>query len=751
MKGLTSFLLSFLFVTSSANALEIVQAEWLHKSVNDEGKVLHQDVVSKNAINIYIASDLSTLSFQDLKEFAEAECTVLSNSNLKKELVNIILIQVDNFFFFSEGGAGHPYVSVRPMVESLSNREFHMNDFLVYIHKLDRTGDYTTGSYYGSPKLEDGLDWRYISLNISQSTHGGLVHEFGHLFGNLADENFALSQGKDFQLNYLNNYVEEINLFSNPAYNSLGNTLENVQIVNIPKEQLPWSALIDDNIPLPTSNMPLVINNGDLIFDISSININKVGAFGAHNILFIPTAGRCIMHAPTGDSSIDRFCPVCTHALMVQVLTRTREVNVTLPGEVIIPGDVVINRPLISFHLTNVSDERSFYWTVDGVVNDSWSGKKELSKFDLQSHEEKSVKLIVVNETAKSYLKYNPINKPHTLIGGFDDSHARVPLDKVYTEEYEWQVKALIEPTATNTPVPPTPTPTLTPVPPTSTPTRVITPVATNPPPANTPENLTTRIEGNKVVVGWEYSAASDPKQFATQLFKDEVFLEGKVVDGSKRGSDFSLQGSGSYHVLVKSIFEAGKESEWVKSSEFTYFSPTATPTVTPTPVPPTPTPVPPTSTATPIQSGDVIELSWTNNLTYWGPGIGNTEPEVQEDGIMILDNVLTVKARNGEVATFLSTPGTTFLAEGLIQFSVNIETESIGAIVDLAIIETDDSGNYVGPLVHYTFPVTTSENRVVRVPIDVQTGSGVVPLLQLRSGVGEFTVKFSDPKLSSL
>jgi len=729
-----SFLLLTLFV-NKANAVELVRAEWLHQSVNDQGEVLGQNVVGENSLNLFIVFD-SFVPWSDLWEYAQKESKFFLDKVAYKKLYNIIIIQADDLIFYKENQYGRPFSSARPVITSLIKRDYGDNDFLAYVNNFSGVGNFIITGYDNFPEesLQDGRDWRYITTSLATSLKFGIAHEAGHLIGNFPDENFALGKSAKWQLDYLiskGGLVEEIGLYGSLEYISTGDIINgeivNVNIVDIPKEKIPWAPFITKtNIPLPTTRIPSIIF-GEIEFGPLEEFRNDIGVFGFHNILYTTKPGGCIMDAPP--SIIDYgYCFLHEQSWAIQALVRTREVN--LSSE---PGSIISSQGL-NISLINTGDERQIHWLVNGVTDSSLSQKTNWTPAELASLNGKSLTLRGINQTAKNYLIDNPYNKNHTNIGGLPLEPARnIPLVDIYSESYSYQIA---------TPIPPTATP----VPPTNTPVMVAT---NNPTPIPlVPSNLISELNSNVLELNWSLDLSNNPVKFNAHLYRNGLYFEGKEIQGSERSTSFVLKSSGSYEIFLRSEFEAGKVSDWVKSELVTYTEPTPTSIPTITPVPPTNTPVPPTFTPTP--NNGVIGLSWTN-LPYFGAGIGQTEKEVGDDGLLIqADNSLRVIARDGEVATFLPI-GTTFLAEGLIEFSVHIKTGDIGSVVDLALIETDEQGNYVGPFNHFSYPILKVEDRIIYASIKIQSGKGIVPLLQFRGGSGEFTIEFRDPTLSPL
>lgn len=760
MIAISSVLLVFALCSNTdIYALELTQAKWLHQAVNDEGNRLNQDTVGENAINVFIVSD-THLSWDELHDFAMAESDYFLNVVPYRHVYNIVVIQVDDLGFFIKEKNGHrisrPLRTVRPVVTSLTKREYGKNDFLVYVNGFDRVNDAISHGYTETT-VSDGMDWFYATVSTRSAVVGGIAHELGHLIANLADEYFALGTGRSFQLEYLNEnngVVREVNLFGDTSYTPTADIvegeLENVHIIDIPKHQLSWAPLIKDDVPLPTWQVP-AISFGEFtlwsgeFFRKNFPYADSIGAFG--DALFAPTDGACIMNAPD-----DRwgYCSVCEHAWTVQALTRTREINVQHQEEDIVLHQSAGLSPATasSFAVSwlDTYDTRSAYWLIDGVTIENRFNQTSWSDSELRDLIGKSLTLRIINETAEELLVYNPYSNPHSDIGGLGKIHVQVDLPRVYTEEYTWHIKEFVPPTAT--PVQPTHTPS-----PTTTPVSTITPVSVvtiKPNLAAIPANITTSLNGNILTLGWEWNT-DDPMNFTIHLWGNNSFVDSKQSPGEERTVTFTLDQDGEYQGFVRAEFVDGSFTEWAYSEVVQYIEPTTpTPTVTPTlintatPVPPTNTPVP--NTPTPQVNTRTMELNW-DQIPYFGAGITLAENEVSEGSIVVDNEMLRVSANNGEVATFLPL-NTSFTAIDEVTFSVHVKTDSIGWILHVALIEVDCNDQYTGSLNPVQYSINNPKDKTFTASFTINEGHGVVPLIQVAAGSQEVEVEFSNPTL---
>lgn len=576
--ALLSFLLLALFV-NKANALKTENFKWIFQSVNDVGKTLGTHVVGDNAINIFIVSDLEQASWDELMAYAQKESAYFLAKVSRSYAYNIIVVQADDLNFFVEDQTGYPSRTIRPLITSLINRSYGDDDFLVYINGFDSVGNFVTSGYkeYDAKLFNnDDLDWSYITTSLNTSLEFGVAHEAGHLIGNLADENFALMQGRESQLNRLvGGDIKEINLVGYREFISTGEIVNgeivNVNIVDIPKDKIPWSAFIDDGVPLPTDQIESEQFGEIFYLPKQEFNMGKVvGLFGISHILFAPTSGACIMNNPDERWG---YCKVCEHAWTVQALVRTREVN--LSSE---PGNLNPNSGL-SIALTNTGDTRSVYWLVNGVTDSNLSQKTNWTSSELQGVKGKSLTMWVVNETAKGFLIDNPYNSEHSNIGGHPVRPAKdTDLVDIYSEDYVYHV----EPESIPTPEPPQPTPTYT-----ATPTNTMTPAMTNTP---TPRPSIGKVEvlvlpSGEVSVRWDWTGAT-PSHWEIHRYRGAEFMDRVVPPppGEVRTAILpAITTAGEYVVLVAPYFENAP----LIGSDFKASVPyTVLPIPTPTPIP---------------------------------------------------------------------------------------------------------------------------------------------------------------------
>lgn len=560
------FLLFAICFSTDLYALELKHAQWLHQAVTNESKTLNQDVIGENAINIYLVSD-SHISWSELLTYAEQESDYFLKSVPYSPLYNIIVVQVDDLGFYLFGQYGFPARTVRPVITSLINREYSSNEFLVYINGFENAGDVQTGGYDGiAPSETDGLDWEYVSVSLKRTVVGGVAHELGHLISGLADEYFALGTGRNWQLNYLTQNggsVNKVNLYGDSNLISTGEIRNgeaiNVNIVDIPKNKVPWASLIEEGTPLPTFRSP-DISFGDISFWSGVFfaqdfpYFDRIGAFGFGGVLFAPTTGDCIMNSPDTRWG---YCKVCKHAFSVQALLRTREVELSnQTQEIILPTLETVSpsttKPLFAISLIETGNDHSICWLVNGVTDESKFNKTSWSNTELHDLIGKTLTLRVTNETAKENLVYNPYN-PVIQSSDFVTSSPSGKLSSIYTEEYEWRIKEVVPPTATPTPLPSTPTPTHTP---THTPTVIPTPT-----PAQVSSVTVTQDKEQFGVysVFWQWpNSAPNPNHWEVHVYQDTTFKSrvNPAPVGSVRNADITLDEPGMYMVYVAPVFD---------------------------------------------------------------------------------------------------------------------------------------------------------------------------------------------------
>ncbi|PIR04934.1 MAG: hypothetical protein COV57_01710 [Candidatus Liptonbacteria bacterium CG11_big_fil_rev_8_21_14_0_20_35_14] len=413
----------FLFVNIVNSQTTLVNHEWISRAVSDQNHVLSQDIIGLNAINIFIVTD-QNISLNDFEQYVVQESDYFLKHVPLSNRFNIFLVRVNNLGFIPQNDSTvTPSKSTRNSIEQFIKRNFdNSHDYLVYVNNFFGVGSAVVAG-------GNNIDYFYVSAVMSLTNQGIMAHELGHLVCNLSDENDALATGRDWQLNKLINQTQfgelaTINLYGHkdyiPSAEIVNGEIINVNIVDIPREKIPWAALIEDNVPLPTWRVPH-ISFGKLAFGPGVFNPedfpyqNSIGAFG--DALFAPTTGACIMNIQDPRWG---YCKVCEHAWIAQILAKTQEIKHSQPeGDIIIQssgGNQTSINPILSISFLETGYNTRAYWLIDGVTNESYLNKKDWSVSEASSLINKTLTLRVISEAGLIYNPYNIFKVGHPLV-----------------------------------------------------------------------------------------------------------------------------------------------------------------------------------------------------------------------------------------------------------------------------------------------------------------------------------------------
>jgi len=308
------------------------------------------------------------------------------------------------------------------MEQILLRKKDTERDFVAICINYTGLNDYATGN-------------RVVIMPDNKTVPYVLAHELGHLIGSLSDHYWAIGLVKSAQeeeLRKCGGIVREIGLFGDSSLPKDGNGAP-----IIPRDVLPWAALIDDDVPVPTTP--------------ARPYFGRIGCFGSDDVLFTSDGG-CIMNGSTDEG----FCLVCQHAWAVKVLSLTTPVKengfptesgMTVGLDLIpladkgFPEDI----PEVWKNITRLGDSDNPYdyeisWLVDGATVPLFSGKTELTEAEWKSKVPASgIHTVVARVKDKVALVYNPYNSSLTYhFSPGQETHPEGPLSEYVYKEAVW-------------------------------------------------------------------------------------------------------------------------------------------------------------------------------------------------------------------------------------------------------------------------------------------------------------------------
>ncbi|MDD4762021.1 MAG: M64 family metallopeptidase, partial [Candidatus Pacebacteria bacterium] len=368
-----------------------IEVRWLNQAAADEGKELG-DVLGENSLNVVIlAEGYVENEKESFFAFTKKESDFFIRSVPYRNRFNVFLvylpskesgvddsskgIKVDTAldgYIYKFAGKEITDILFRenfvPYLEQILQRKKDVErDFITICINYTGLNDYATG-YYA------------VIMPNNKTVPCVLSHELGHLIGSLSDHYWAdglIKTAQEEKLQECGGKIREIGLFGDA---SLPKDASGVPIIS--REMLPWAALIDSDVPVPT--IP------------ARPYFGRIGCFGSDNVLFTSDGG-CIM-----DGSTDLgFCLVCQHAWAVKVLSlttpfqdgdgeggaasgaKTPRLNLIPLPDRGFPEDI----PEVWRNITRLGDSDNPYdyeisWLVDGVTVPEFSGKTELTEVE---------------------------------------------------------------------------------------------------------------------------------------------------------------------------------------------------------------------------------------------------------------------------------------------------------------------------------------------------------------------------------
>ncbi len=351
---------------------------------------------------------------------------------------------------FSDGDFIYPNLSILPYAETegvLGQRYDSSRDFLVLATNSNE-------SVRGG--VSYGIDSILISLNSTSLgvTPWLITHEMGHLVCDLADEYFALGTVRGDQEQKLaenQGRIREINLFGDSRYAWPAGAQSGP---DIPRNELPWSLLVDANTPLPTSLVPRVYSSGEVEYYWDSLYEDEIGVFSSYNVLFAPTSGQCIMNAGPSVGQDWGFCPVCTLAWYERTLGVVKFAGLSSGpstgsgnnnnGGFPIPISVSSLGMVVDLGLRNDTLGWETRWAVDGEEIPAFAGMTRVSAFEIYAHSLAAAPVVSVSVTetgSRAALtgKYNvyQMERGYNTFSPELNTSLRRPLENFYTQRVE--------------------------------------------------------------------------------------------------------------------------------------------------------------------------------------------------------------------------------------------------------------------------------------------------------------------------